>query len=124
MPSFDQDAVVSAAGWTLARTRLEYSQTQIQLRNQELLVATEVRDVTRQVVTNQKRIDTTRAARQLMERRLDGEQRKFDAGTSTSFFVFQAQRDLAQARTDELRALLDYNRSIVDYETIQEAPLR
>jgi len=108
----------------LARTRLEYSQTQIQLRNQELLVATEVRDVTRQVVTNQKRIDTTRAARQLMERRLDAEQRKFDAGTSTSFFVFQAQRDLAQARTDELRALLDYNRSIVDYETIQEAPLR
>jgi outer membrane protein len=108
----------------LARTRLEYSQTQMQLRNQELLVATEVRDVTRQVVTNQKRIDTTRAARQLMERRLDAEQRKFDAGTSTSFFVFQAQRDLAQARTDELRALLDYNRSIVDYETIQEAPLR
>ena len=109
---------------TLARTRLEYSQRQMQLRNQELSVATEVRDVTRQVLTNQKRIETTRTARQLMERRLEAEQRKFDAGTSTSFFVFQAQRDVAQARTDELRALLDYNRSIVDFETVQEAPLR
>src|SRR5687767_6386072 len=35
-----------------------------------------------------------------------------------------AIRDLAQARSDELRALLDYNRSIVDFETVQEAPLR
>jgi outer membrane protein TolC len=109
---------------TLARTRLEYSQRQLQLRNQELMVATEVRDVTRQVLTNQKRVETTRVARQLMERRLEAEQRKFDAGTSTSFFVFQAQRDLAQARADELRALLDYNRAIVDFETVQEAPLR
>lgn len=109
---------------TLARTRLEYSQRQIELRNQELLVATEIRSVTRQALTNQTRVETTRVARTLTERRLEAEQRKFDAGTSTSFLVFQAQRDLAQARADELRAILDYNRSIVDFETVQEAPLR
>jgi len=109
---------------TLARTRLEYTQLQTQLRNQQLQAATEVRNAARQVTTNQKRIETTRASRQLMERRLDGEERKFQAGTSISFFVFQAQRDLAEARNNELRALLDYNRSIVDFETIQEAPLR
>jgi hypothetical protein len=40
------------------------------------------------------------------------------------FIVFQAQRDLAQARTDEVRAILDYQHSIVDFETVQEAPLR
>jgi outer membrane protein len=109
---------------TLARTQLEYTQRQVELRNQELAIATDVRNVTRQALTNQRRIETTRVARQLMERRLEAEQRKFDAGTSTSFFVFQAQRDLAQARVDELRALLDYNRAIVDFETVQEAPLR
>jgi outer membrane protein TolC len=94
------------------------------LRNQELLVAIEIRGVTRQALTNQKRVETTRVARTLTERRLEAEQRKFDAGTSTSFLVFQAQRDLAQARADELRAILDYNRSMVDFETVQEAPLR
>ena len=96
----------------------------MQLRNQELLVATEVRDVTRQVVTNQKRMDTTRAARQLMERRLEAEQRKFDAGTSTSFFVFQAQRDLARPGPTNCERSSTTTRSIVDYETIQDAPLR
>jgi len=108
----------------LARARLQFSQSQTTLRSQQLQVTTEVREAARQVLTNQKRVDTTRVSRQLAERRLEGEERKFAAGTSTSFFVFQAQRDLAQARNNELRATLDYTRSVVDFETVQEAPLR
>ena len=108
----------------LARTRLQYSQSLTQLRSQELQVTTEVRLTGRQVQTNQRRVATTQTSRQLAERRLEAEQRKFAAGTSTTFFVFQAQRDLAQARNNELRAILDYNRSVVDFETVQEAPLR
>ena len=107
----------------LARARLQYSQSTTELKNRQLQVVTQVREAARQVQTNQKRVETTRASRQLAERRLEAEQRKFTAGTSTSFFVFQAQRDLAQARNNELRAILDYNRSIVDLETVQEAPL-
>ncbi len=37
--------------------------------------------------------------------------------------MFQAQRDLAVARNNELRAILDYNQSVVDLETVQEIPL-
>ena len=77
----------------------------------------------RQVSTNQQRVQTTRVSRELAERRLDAEQRKFAAGTSTSFVVFQAQRDLAVARNNELRAILDFNRSLVDLDTVQQAPL-
>ena len=108
----------------LARARLQYSQSQTALRNQQLQVATEVREAGRQVLTNQRRVETTRVSRQLAERRLEAEERKFAAGTTVSFFVFQAQRDLAQARNNELRATLDYTRSVVDFETVQEAPLR
>lgn len=108
---------------TLARARLQHVQTQTEIRNQELQVATEVRQSARQVLTNQQRVQTTRVARELAERRLDAEQRKFAAGTSTSFLVFQAQRDLSLARNNELRAVLDYNLSIVDFETVQETPL-
>jgi len=82
-----------------------------------------VREAARQVQTNQKRVETTRAARSFAERRLEAEQRKFQAGTSTSFIVFQAQRDLAQSRNNELRAILDYAQSVVDLETVQEVPL-
>jgi outer membrane protein TolC len=113
----------SQAEANLARTRLQYSQSQTRLKNQQMQVATQVRQQARNVQTNQQRVQSTGASRQLMERRLEAEQRKFQAGTSTSFLVFQAQRDLSQARNNELRAVLDYNQSVVDFETVQEVPI-
>ena len=108
---------------SLARAQLQSSQATTQLKNAELQVVTQVRTISRQVQTNQKRVDSTRASRGLSEQKLDAEQKKLAAGTSTTFIVFQAQRDLAQARNNELSAILDYNRSVVDFETIQQAPI-
>ena len=113
----------STADASLARTRVETRQSQTNLRNLELQVATQVRDAGRQLMANSKRVDSTRASRVLAERRLEAEEKKFAAGMSTSFLVFQAQRDLAQARNTELRAVLDYTNSQVDYETVQVAPI-
>jgi outer membrane protein len=107
----------------LAKARLQHTQAETELRNLELQIVTAVRDAARQVQTNRQRIDTSRAARELAERRLDAEEKKFAAGIQTSFFVFQAQRDLAQARTNEVKTISDYNKSLVDYEAVQEAPL-
>jgi hypothetical protein len=42
---------------------------------------------------------------------------------SQSFFVFQAQRDLALARVVEIQAISDYNKSLVDFEAVQEVPI-
>ncbi len=112
----------SAADANLARARLQLTQAQTSLRNLELQVAASVRDVTRQLVTNQKRVDATMATRKLMEQRLNSEQKKFANGLSTNFLVFQAQRDLADAQNNELSAVLDYNRSLIDFETVQQAP--
>ena len=107
----------------LAQSRLQYNQSLTQLKNQQLQVATQVREAARQVVTNQKRVGTTGAARELARARLDAEERKFAAGTSTNFLVFQAQRDLAQAASNELKAILDYQKSIIDLDTVQQVPL-
>ena len=113
----------SNAEANLARARLQYQQSQTQLRNLELGVVTQVRDAARNVNTNDKRVAASRMSRQLAERRLEAEEKKFAAGMQTSFFVFQAQRDLALARNNELRAILDYTKSLNDFETTQEAPL-
>jgi outer membrane protein len=113
----------SAAQANVARARVERSQADLRLRSLELQVATQIRDLGRQVNTNLKRVEATRASRQLYERRLEAEQKKFAAGMSTSFFVLQAQRDLAQARNAEVRAILDYNKSLVDFEAAQETSL-
>ena len=107
----------------LARVRLQYEQAQAQLKNLEMQVATQVRGVGRNVQTNQQRVQSARASRELQERKLEAEEKKLAAGMSSSFFVFQAQRDLALARTAEIQAISDYNKSLVDFEAVQQVPL-
>jgi outer membrane protein len=107
----------------LARAKVSYSQSVLELRQAELVVATQVREVARQLNTNQKRVNATQASRELAEKKLEAQQKKFAAGMSTNFEVIQAQRDLAAARNAELSALLDFNRSQVDFDTVQQAPV-
>jgi outer membrane protein len=113
----------STADAGLARNRLERTQGQTQLRALELQVATAVRDAGRQVTTNLKRVEATRKAREFAERRLEAEQKRFTVGLSQTFQLFQAQRDLARQRQQELIAIIDYNRSLVDFEVVQVAPV-
>jgi hypothetical protein len=42
---------------------------------------------------------------------------------STNYFVVQAQRDLADAQNTELRAIADYNKSLVEFERVQQTSL-
>jgi outer membrane protein len=107
----------------LARVRLQYDQAQTQLKNIEMQVATQVRFVARNVQTNQQRVRSAAASRELQERKLEAEEKKLAAGMSTSFFVFQAQRDLSAARVAEIQAVSDYNKSLVDFEAVQLVPL-
>lgn len=114
----------SVAGAAAAATRLERQQGAAWLRDMELQVATAVRDAARQVQTNLKRVDATSKARDRAERRLEAEQKRMTVGLSTTFQLFQAQRDLARQRQQEVNAIIDYNRSLIAFETIQIAPAR
>jgi outer membrane protein TolC len=105
-----------------ARAKLQRSQSDERLKSAEGRVIQQVRNAAWNIEMNGKRIETTRAARELAEQRLDAERKRFDVGMSTSFLVIQAQRDLAQARTNELNAILAYDLSLVQFEAIQEAP--
>ena len=113
----------SFAEANLERARLQRTQAQATRRSLEVRITTEVRDASRNVTMNLQRVEATGEARRLAERRLEAEQRKFEVGLSTSFFVFQAQRDLALGRSNEARAILDYIRSLVDFDAVQEVPL-
>lgn len=113
----------SAAEANLARSRLQQTQLQRQLQSIELQVATQVREAARNVQTNAKRVDATRASRALAERRLEAEEKRFQAGLTSSFFVLQAQRDLNVARNSELLALVEYSKSVVNYTAVQQSPL-
>ena len=106
-----------------SQAEAQHAQTQVAARQQralissnEILIAQEVRRAARAVATNRKRIDASRVARELAQRRLEAEQKKFEVGMSTSFFIVQAQRDLSQAAANELRALIDFVKAIAAFE--------
>ena len=106
-----------------ARARISRDQAQAALARLEMQVIAEVRSAGRAVETDMKRVDSTRAARVLQERRLDAEEKKFAAGMSTSFLVTQAQRDLAVAEAAEIKAISDYRKDVVSFDRVQEAGL-
>jgi outer membrane protein TolC len=113
----------SIAEAAYAQSKLQREQENTQLENLKLQVATAVREAARSVNTNLKRVEATRRARELAEKRLEAEQKRFTVGLSTTFELFQAQRDLSRARQSELSAMIDYNRSLVDFEAVQTSPI-
>jgi outer membrane protein TolC len=121
--SFSYPLGTSQADAAVASGRLQRQQGAVNLRDLELQVTTAVRDAARQVDTNLKRVEATRKARDRAERRLEAEQKRMTVGLSTTFQLFQAQRDLARQRQQEVNAMIDYNRSVVGFEAIQIAPV-
>jgi outer membrane protein TolC len=106
-----------------AAARLQFEQQQNNLRDAELNVTAQVRDAARQVNTALQRVESTRRAVEFAERRLDAENKRVTVGLSTTFQLFQAQRDLASVRQQELNAVIDYNRALVNFQAVQQAPL-
>jgi outer membrane protein len=109
------------AAATRAQARIDRDRALAALTRLELDVAREVRSAGRTVEANFKRVEATRSARILAEKRLDAEEKKFAAGMSTNYLVTQAQRDLAVAEVGELRATADYRKSVIDFERVQES---
>jgi outer membrane protein TolC len=68
----------------------------------------EIRAAVRAVQTNYERVLARRSARELAEEKLQAEEAKLKVGLSSNFYVLTYQRDLATAKTAELRALIDY----------------
>jgi outer membrane protein TolC len=114
----------STADAAYAQAKLQKQQEATTLANLELSVTQSVRDAARQVTTGLRRVEATRRARELAERRLEADNKRFAVGLASTFELLQSQRDLARARQSELRATIDYNQSLVDFEAVQIAPIR
>ena len=99
-----------------ARAATEKRLAESRITAQAQQIALEVRNALTQVDMNKARIEAATKARELAERRLDAEQKKFDLGASTIRFVLEEQRNLAQAQTDELQSLVNYTKSLVDVD--------
>ena len=101
-----------AAKSKLAIKRLEVAQLLLNIKDLEKTIVVEVREAHRQIKTDIKRVQATRVARKLAEEKLNAEEKKFKVGLSTSFNVLEFQEDLAEEQSNEIKALIDYNKSL------------
>ncbi len=95
-----------------AQAKLNLQQALIEVKNQEQQVTLEVRTAVRSVDSNYKRIQAYRVARELAEQKLAAEEEKLKVGLSTNFMVLSYQRDLSNARSNELQSIVAYNVSL------------
>jgi outer membrane protein len=107
---------------SLARADVERRQTAQQIASLRVHTAETVRRAARQIQSARERIDAARAGARLAGERLDAEQRRYEAGLSTTFLVTQAQRDLLQAEVNLLQTTLDHESALVSFEAVQQAP--
>ncbi len=91
-----------------AQARVNLEKAQLTLKNAEQQAFLEIRNAVRLVETNFKRIAAYRVARELAEKKLEAEDKKLKVGLTTNYIVLQNQRDLATARSNELRAIAEY----------------
>jgi outer membrane protein TolC len=91
-----------------AQARLELDKSLLELDETRKQVFLEVRDSVREIETNAKRVEAYRLASRLAERRLQAEEKKLEVGLTTNYFVLQFQEELANARSQEIKALVDY----------------
>ena len=101
------------------KAQLEREQARVALRSLELQITSEVREAVRRVSANARLVDDTKAARELAEEQLRIEQKRLEAGVSTTFEVLRFQRDLAAAQSAEVRALTNYNKSIANLDRVR-----
>jgi outer membrane protein len=108
----------------LAGARIQKEQLDASVRSTEQVVEVDVRNAAQSVETSRRRVLTAREARANAELQLEGEQRLYSVGRSTTFILFQRENALANARDAELRAETDYNKALASLQRATSVTLR
>ena len=101
-----------------ATALLQERQQQTQLQKTKNDIAQAVRSAEIGVIQAKAEIEAGRKAVVLAQQTLDAEQKKFQLGESTVFLVIQAQRDLATAEGNEVKARSTYAKALTQFQQV------
>jgi outer membrane protein TolC len=119
IPFKNKTAEANLAGANILRDQLQAS-----MRSTEQVVEVDVRNAAQAVESSRRRVLSAKSARVNAELQLEGEQRLYQVGRSTTFLLFQRQNALTNSRASELRAQTDYNKAIADLQRATATTLR
>lgn len=100
----------------LGRSLVEGERIATQREQLEQSIEVEVRNALQAMRSAESRLRAAIATREANERQFASEQRKLDAGQSTTFLVLERQTALTTARGLELKAQTDLNKAIADLQ--------
>ncbi|HEU0184403.1 MAG TPA: TolC family protein [Blastocatellia bacterium] len=101
------------------------AERQRDLQNRQLLqlIEVEVRNAVQEVETAKMRIDAASEATRFAVMQLEGEEKKFAAGLTPTYFVLDRQNQLSMARISELNAKVDYNKALANLRRVMSTTL-
>ncbi len=100
----------------LGRSLVEGERIQTQREQLEQSIQVEVRNALQTVRTAEARLRSAAISRENSVKQYESEQRKLDAGQSDVYKVLERQTALTTARSNELRAQTELNKSIADLQ--------
>ncbi|HTF36754.1 MAG TPA: TolC family protein [Blastocatellia bacterium] len=112
-----------AAEGQLGRAFAEGRKIGAQRKTLEQTIEVEVRNAVQAVETGRLRVETARASREAAEKQSESEQRRFQAGLSTTYFVLERQNDLSAAQGRELKAMTDYSKALSELQRVMGTTL-
>lgn len=96
----------------------------LKLKQLEQNVMVEIDNAVKQAQSAWESVGATKQARIYAEAALDAEQKKYAVGKSTTFTVLQLQNNLTSARSQEIRALTDYNKALANLAAAEGTTLQ
>jgi outer membrane protein TolC len=108
LPIRDRRAAADLADTTIQRKR-----DMLIVRNTEQTIRLEVLNAINQVENSRASVKLAQIARDLAQKRVDAEQKKYELGTTTIFFVLAAQNDLTQAESSLVTQSVNYRRNML-----------
>lgn len=108
----------SPADQRLGQRRLEKERRTVDLEHLRQQLEQQVRQRFRQAGIDRRRAEVAQLAEGLAGRNVAEEEERLKLGLSTARLVLDAQDDLAQARASRLRAVVDYNLSLIEWQRL------
>jgi len=111
------------------KNRLKVEQAILKLRNQEELIANEVRSAVRAVGANYKQLEVADRGRAFAEERFKAFVRKAEVGLATNKDVLDVEHDLATAKNNQIKAQVAYANAVTQLwkatgELLEQQPIR
>jgi outer membrane protein len=101
-----------SAKQNLRITRAQKAQAEEKLKQLRQTIVLQIENAVVEVTSSLQQVDATRRAREYADDALQAGNTRMSTGKATSYEVLQLQRDLTSARSQEISALVDYNKSL------------